>query len=370
MLPAWVAEMDFGLAPPLSKALHEAVDRGETGYAYPEMERRTAEAACAFWKVRLGWDVDPGRVVAAPDVIEGIRRAITHLTPPGSPVVLHSPAYHPFFPMVGRADRKVVELPCLPDGEGMYRLDLDGLAHALDDGAGSVVLCNPWNPTARALTADEVSAVLEVASSRSARVIADEVHAPLTRQDVEHVVAATIDADTVVTVTSASKGWNVPGLKCAQVVLTRDEDLERWPEYITPESGASILGFIANTIAYRDGVGWLDGVRGVIDANRVLVTDFLAERLPGIVHGPLEATYLAWLDFRGYGLDDPAGYLLDKCRVALHEGFPFGVGGPGHARLNFATTPEILTEVLERMAGALEPLSRSTAGRESTGSGR
>ena len=370
MLPAWVAEMDFGLAPSLSKALHEAVDRGETGYAYAEMEQRTAEAASVFWRDRLGWDVDPGRVVAAPDVIEGIRRAITHLTPAGSPVVLHSPAYHPFFPMVGRADRKVIELPCRPDGDGMYRLDLDGLARALDEGAGSVVLCNPWNPTGRALTADEISAVLEVASSRSARVIADEVHAPITRHGVKHVVAATIDPETVVTVTSASKAWNVPGLKCAQVVLTREEDLDRWPEYITPETGASIFGFIANTTAYREGVEWLDGVREAIDANRVLVADFLAERLPYIVRGPLEATYLTWLDFRAYGLDDPAGFLLEKCRIALQEGLPFGVIGAGHARLNFATTPEILTEVLERMAGALEPLTPLGAGRDSSGIGR
>ncbi|MFP3914416.1 MAG: MalY/PatB family protein [Actinomycetota bacterium] len=356
VLAAWVAEMDYGLAPPIADALRAAVERGDTGYFYPDLDRSAARAACGFWKDRFGWDVAPERVVPAPDVVEGIRRAIIHLTAPGSAVILHTPVYFPFFSMVERAGRELVEVPCLPGPDGRYRLDLDAIARAFREGAGSLVLCNPWNPTGRVLTPEEVGRVVEVASSHSARVIADEVHAPLIRADRRHVVAASLDPDTVVTVTSASKAWNVPGLKCAQVVLTSDSDLDAWTAYYTPDKvGVSTLGLVANAAAYRRGGQWLDAITARLDANRDLLTELLAAHLPRLGYVPPEGTYLAWLDFRPYGLDDPASWSLVNARVALTGGAPFGVGGAGHARLNFATTPAILTEIVERLSRALAP---------------
>ncbi len=354
VLAAWVAEMDYGLAPPIAASLHAAVDRGDTGYFYPSAERRTALAACGFWTDRFGWDVSPERVFAAPDVVEGIRRAIVHLTAPGSPVVLHTPVYYPFFSMVERAGRQIVEVACRPGSDGRYRLDIDAIHEALAGGAGSVVLCNPWNPTGRSFTVEEIAEVAEVASKHSARLIVDEVHAPLTRSDVDHAVAATLAPDTVVTVTSASKAWNLPGLKCAQVVLTNDDDVAVWSDYYTPEKvGVGTFGLIANAAAYTEGRAWLDDVLGRLDANQQLLGELLDSHLPDVAYSPPQATYLAWLGFRSYRLDDPAGYLLDHARVALTGGGPFGSDASGYARLNFATTPQILTEIVERIAATL-----------------
>lgn len=354
VLAAWVAEMDFGLAPPIASALHAAVDRGDTGYFHPGADRAAARAACGFWADRFNWEVDPEQVMPVPDVVEGIRRAIVHLTRPGSPVVLHTPVYYPFFSMVERAGRELVEVACSPDSEGRYRLDLDGIRRALSGGAGSVVLCNPWNPTGRVFGDEELVDLLDLARSPSARVIADEVHAPLIRSGRHHTPAATIDSDTVVTVTSASKAWNIPGLKAAQVVLTASSDREIWESYFTPDKvGVGTFGLIANAAAYADGREWLDGVLDRLESNQQLLSELLEQHLPEVGYFAPEGTYLAWLDFRRYGLDDPAAFLLDHARVALTGGGPFGAGGGGFARLNFATYPGIIDEMVERMKAAL-----------------
>lgn len=354
VLAAWVAEMDFGIAPAVTEALGEAVARGDIAYPYPDLERAAAEAACGFWEDRFGWKVSPDRVFSTPDVVEGLRRAIVHLTPSGSSVVLHTPVYYPFFSMVERAGRRLVEVPCRPDAEGRYRLDLDGIARELGEGAGSVVLCNPWNPTGRSFSREELEEVIDLAAARSARVISDEVHGPLTRGGTEHLPAASLAPETVVTVTSASKAWNLPGLKCAQVVLTNERDVETWSDYFTMDKvGVGTLGLVANAAAYSDGRDWLDDVTMQLDSNQQLLDELMADHLPDVGYSPPQGTYLAWLDFRRYDLEDPAGYLLERAGVALSSGTPFGVGGSGHARLNFATAAPILTRIVERMGAAL-----------------
>lgn len=353
VLAAWVAEMDFGLAPAVTEALHRAVDLGDTGYPYPALEQAVAEAATGFWKRRFGVDIEPHRVFSAPDVIEGGRRAIVHLTEPGSPVVLHPPVYFPFYSMVERAGREVVEVPAIQD-EGGYRIDVAGLDRAFADGAGSVVLCNPWNPVARSLSADEVAEVVRVAARYGARVIADEIHAAILYDGRSHTMAASIDPDVVITVTSSSKAYNLPGLKAAQVVLTNDRDVEVWQEYFTPDKvGVGTFGLVANAAAYAEGEEWLGEVMERLHRNREILAGFVGERLPRVKMRLPEATFLAWLDFTDYGWDDPATVLLERARVALSGGIPFGPGGEGHARFNFATTEEILVEILERMEGVL-----------------
>jgi cystathionine beta-lyase len=349
VLAAWVAEMDFGLAPPIAEALHAAVDRGDTGYHTPQAVAAVGEAAAAFWEGRFGWRVNPDAVLAAPDVVEGIKRAIEHLTVPDSPVILHTPVYYPFFSMVERAGRRLIDVPCRPDARGRYRLDLESIDRAFREGAGSLVLCNPWNPTGRSLTAEELEEVIVIAATHGGRVITDEVHAGLTYSGSAHIPAASIDPLTVITVTSASKAWNLPGLKCAQVVLTNQQDLARWNEYFTPEKvGVSTFGLIANAAAYAAGGRWLDETMERLESNRALLGELLAAHLPELTYFPPEATYLAWLDFAPYRIADPAAFLLDAARVALAEGRPFG--GTGYARLNFATPPAILEKIVTRIA--------------------
>lgn len=353
-LPAWVAEMDFGLAPPISEALHEAVDAALTGYPYPEAEQAVARAGSKFWKDRFDWEVDPSWVFPAPDVIEGIRRAISHLTRPGSPVVLHSPVYFPFYGMVERAGRDIVEVVSPRGDHGRYTIDLDSIDRALDDGAGSVVVCNPWNPTGRVFTGDELAAIVDVARRHDARVIADEIHSAIVYPDHRHVPLATIDPERVVTVTSASKAWNLPGLKCAQVVLTSDRDRERWDAFFTPEKvGVGTFGLIANQAAYASGVEWFDQVLKRLHSNRDLLTSLVEKHLPEVAYHPPEGTYLAWLDMSPYGIESPAEFFLREAGVAMTAGGPFGTGAESFARFNFATDEDLIIEMIERMSDAL-----------------
>lgn len=354
VLAAWVAEMDYGLAPAIKTALHDAVDRGDTAYFYPEVTELAADAATGFWRDTFGWEVDPDMVFPVPDVVEGIRRAILHLTRPGSGVILHTPVYFPFFSMVQRSGRDLIEVPSLLTGEGVYRLDLAGIERALEEGAGSIVLCNPWNPTGKSFAIDELEEVIDLARKHDARVISDEIHAPLTYRGVRHTIAATLAPETVVTVTSASKAWNLPGLKCGQIVMANEADADVWRDYFTPDKvGVGTFGLIANAAAYSGGRDWFSDVMGQLHENRELLGELLAEHLPLVGYTRPDATYLAWLDFSEYDLDDPAAHLLDTAGVALTGGGPFGAGGIGHARLNFATHPHILTEIIERIAAAL-----------------
>lgn len=353
VLCAWVAEMDFGLAPAVSKALHDAVDLGDTGYPYPDLEGLAARAATGFWSRRFGVGISPESVFPAPDVIEAGCRAIATLTAPGTPVVLHPPVYFPFYSMVERAGREVIEVRSIIE-DGIYRIDLAGLDRAFREGAGSMILCNPWNPVGRALSADEVAAVVEVAARHGARVIADEIHASLVYEGHSHTAAQPFDPDTVITITSASKAFNLPGLKCAQVVLGNEADIAAWEAYYTPEKvGVGTFGLIAAAAAYDDGESWLDEVLVRLRANRDLLAGFVADNLPRVRMQVPDATFLAWLDFTEYGWDDPAAVLLEEARVALSGGLPFGPGGEGHARFNFATDETTLVAILERMGRVL-----------------
>lgn len=354
VLAAWVAEMDFGLAPPVADALHDAIDRGLTGYPYPDAEQATASAATRFWADRFGWMVDPSWVFSAPDVIEGIRRCIVHLTRPESPVVVHTPVYFPFFSMVERAGRDIIEAPSTRDDEGRYTLDLEAIDSGLAEGAGSVVICNPWNPTGRVLSRSELEEVVEIATRHDARVIADEIHAPIIYDGVEHVPIATVDDERTATVTAASKAWNLPGLKCAQVVLTNQHDRQAWADYFAPyKVGVGTLGLIASGAAYAYGVAWFDEILGRLESNRDTVTEMTRELLPEVVFHPPTGTYLAWMDMSAFALDSPMKFLRDTARVALTDGEPFRGESDQHVRLNFATAPEILVESLERVEASL-----------------
>lgn len=196
--------------------------------------------------------------------------------------------------------------------------------------------------------------MVAIAGAHNARIISDEIHAPLGFEGATHTAVASLAPATVVTVTSASKAWNLPGLKCGQVVLTNDDDATRWTSYYTPDKvGVGTFGLIANAAAYESGRSWLREVMTTLAGNRKLLGQLIESHLPDVGYVEPDATYLAWLDFTRHGIEDPAALLVERAGVALTGGGPFGAGGAGHARLNFATFPHILREVIERIAGAL-----------------
>ena len=353
VLPLWVAEMDARLAPAVGEALEGAIARGDTGYPWGD---GYAEAYRGFARERWGWDgPGPGAVTLVPDVMHGVAEALALLGGPGDPVVVTPPVYPPFFAVAQRARRPVVEAPLDPGG----RIDPAALASALARAAAAspravLLLSNPHNPTGTVHTGAELARVAALARAAGVAVVSDEIHSPLVLSGARFTpylsLAGTEDALAVV---SASKGWNLAGLKAALLLAgpARAPSLAGLPESVA--HGAGHVAALAHGAAFARGGPWLDGLLGALEENRRLLEVLLAERLPGVGFRAPEGTYLAWLDCAGLGLADPAGFFLEAARVALSPGPDFGTGGSSALRLNFATSPAILTEAIERMAAAL-----------------
>ncbi|MFI9611830.1 MalY/PatB family protein [Streptomyces sp. NPDC052023] len=355
VLPLWVAEMDVPLAAPVARALTDAIALGDTGYpagtAY-------AEALAGFAEKWWGWSgIDVGRTAIVPDVMLGVVEMLKLVSGPGDAVVVNPPVYPPFFQFVAHMDRRVVEAPLGPD----LRIDLGVLEDAFRQavaggGRAAYLLCSPHNPTGTVHTAEELSTVARLAGEYGVRVVADEIHAPLVLGATDFVPYLSVPGGgSGLSLMSASKAWNLAGLKAALAVAGPESaaDLARLPEEVG--HGPSHFGALAHTAALRDGTAWLGALLAGLDENRRLLAGLLAERLPAVVYRPGDATYLAWLDCRALGLgEDPADVFLHRGRVALNSGLPFGTGGAGHVRLNLATSPEIVTEAVRRMAAALK----------------
>ncbi|GAA4789410.1 MalY/PatB family protein [Streptomyces ziwulingensis] len=354
VLPLWVAEMDTPVAEPVVRAVTEAMERGDTGYPHGT---GYAEALAAFAGKRWDWDgLAAERTALVPDVMLGVVEALKLVTGPGDPVIVSPPVYPPFHPFVTHLGRRVVEAPLGAD----LRLDLAGLEETFRQavaagGRAAYLLCSPHNPVGTVHTEEELTALAVLAERYGVRVVADEAHAPVVARGVRFVPYLSVPgAERGLSLMSASKAWHLAGLKAALLVAGAGAaaDLARMPE--EAGHGASHVAVLAHTAALRDGTAWLDALLAGLDDNRRLLAELVAERLPGVRHRPAPGTFLAWLDCRALGLGgDPAAAFLERGRVALMSGADFGTGGAGHVRLNFATSPQVLTEGVRRMAAAL-----------------
>jgi cystathionine beta-lyase len=354
---AFVAEMDFGIAPAVTRALHAAVDVGSFGYLPRAMAADLGEAYAGWSREHYGWDVAADDVRPVGDVVQALQLTIEHFSAPDSPVILPTPAYMPFVTVPAAMGRKVLQVPMV-ELDGRYRYDLDALDAAFRAGGNLLILCNPHNPIGRVLEAVELAEIAEVVTRHGGRVFSDEIHAPLVYPERRHCGYASLSRTTAghtVTATSASKAWNLPGLKCAQVVLSNDPDRETWQRVgLMAEHGASNLGVIANTAAYAEGGPWLADVLDYLDGTRRALGELLADALPGVRYTPPEGTYLAWLDFRAAGLpQDPGPHFLERARVALTDGGQCGDAGRGFARLNFGTPRPVLAQAIRQLAAAM-----------------
>jgi len=358
VLGAFVAEMDFGAAPAVRAALRDVIERADVGYLSDRVAAGL-RAACADWQhAAYGWRVDPASVWPMADVLRCLEAAIGVFSRPGSPVILPTPAYMPFVTVPGLIGREVIQVPMTTSPDGRPVLDLDGIDAAFRSGGHLLVLVNPCNPVGRVYSADELAAVAALVDRHGGRVFADEIHAPLVYPGGRHVPYATVSpvaAAHSVTAVSASKAWNLPGLKCAQLIVTSDADAatwaRAWPLY---EHDASTLGAQASIAAYADGRAWLSDVVGYLDGNRRLLGQLLAEQLPGVGFRAPEGTYLAWLDCRGLDLrPGPAAFFLERAGVLATDGADCGRAGQGFARLNFATPRPILAEMIRQMGAAV-----------------
>lgn len=358
-LAAFVAEMDFGVPEPVTRAVNDLLSSGIGGYIPDWLTTALQEATAAWHAKTFGWSIEPADVTPTADVIRAYEIAIDHFSRPGSPIVLLTPAYPPFFMVAAHRNRDVIEVPVRLHGDA-WKIDFDRLESAFKSGAGLLLLCNPHNPIGKMYTRSELAAIAEIVERYDARVFSDEVHAPLAYDNNQHIPYASVSeaaASHTLTSTSASKAFNIAGLKCAQLITSNDSDRAAVRKLgLRVTHGASTLGVAANAAAYRDGRPWLDDVVAYLDRNRRRLAARLADPAPGPRLGfrPPESTYFAWLDIRHIAnATSRVAELRDHYGLVVTDGADFGHEGRGFLRLNFATPRPVLDQMIDVLATAL-----------------
>jgi cystathionine beta-lyase len=356
VIPAFVADMDFKVAPAIQAVMNTFVDKQD--YGYGQMTDRAAlfEAFADRMSRRHGWQADPLLTNAIGDVVQALVSTLVAFSRPGDGVIAQTPVYPPFLKGIAGTGRRLVENRLVDDGT-RFVVDLEGLDRVAAQ-ATMLLLCNPHNPTGRVIERAELEGIAAVATAHNLTIVADEIHADLVYPGATHIPMETISAatDRTVTLTSATKGFNIAGLHCAVTHFGSSELKQKYggalPEWLL--GGPSRHGIAATMAAWRESDGWLAEVMSYLDRNRRHVAEWAARANLG--HHMPESTYLAWLDFRRLNLAEgtmPHQHFLEHAKVALSDGKDFGEPGQGCARLNFATSAEILDEILSRLFGAL-----------------
>lgn len=356
---AFIAEMDFATAPAVQDALRKTVDAGFFGYLPDGLAKEMAEACNGWYERSTGWSPGADHIFPMPDVLKGLELTLNLFAPKGGAVIVPTPAYMPFLFVPKVFNREIIEVPMKKDGDGNWAYCLDGIEQAFKDGAEVLVLCNPHNPIGRVLRRDEMEAIAGIVDRYDGRVFSDEIHAPLVFPGNTHVPYASIDATTAghtITAIAASKAWNLAGLKCAQIVLSNDADMQIWNDGGSwAAHGASTIGVIASIAAYNEGGEWLEDVVDYLDGNRRRLGELVAEYLPGVTYIMPEGTYLAWLDFTDTNVDDDiATFFRDHAHVAPVDGCACGEVGKKCVRFNFAMPRPLMEQAIVAMGQALK----------------
>ncbi|NRA02175.1 MAG: putative C-S lyase [Myxococcales bacterium] len=357
VLPAWVADMDFPLAGPIQRVLRTATEIQDVGYPVNPRPRDLPTLFSERMRDRFAWEPDPARCEVLTDVVQGIYIALLTLSDPGDGVCTLTPIYPPFLSALEETGRRLVHSSLVQGSRG-FEIDFDELGEQIDAGTRILLLSHPHNPSGRAFSREELGRLAELALQRDLLVISDEIHADLVYPGRAHLPFASLGPEVearTITLNSATKAFNIAGLRCAVGAFGSRDLHDRFlsiPRHV--RGGIGSLGLSATVAAWKHSQPWLDHTLVYLRENRDFLAERVARHLPGVVHFPPEATYLAWLDFRALDLPrGPYAFFLENARVALSDGARFGPGGEGAVRVNFATPRPILTELLERMEKAV-----------------
>lgn len=353
VLPMFVAEMDYPLALSIKAALHEAIERGDTGYV-PLSESGVTRALAAYANDSWSWAPSADRMGITTDVSVVIVESLRRLISPGEAVIIMPPIYPPFFDLIPEAGGVVVEVPLLDDGTA-FALDLDGIDSTMAAGARGVLLCNPHNPVGLVPSRASLTELSRIVDRHGGFLVSDEIHAPLTHSRSDFVPYLSVSEEARehgIAALSASKAFNLAGLKCAFFVAESDRMaalIASLPEEVTSRTG--LFGVIATREGFDNGREWLAATIAALEANVALLEKELAEKLPTVRLRRPDASYLAWLDFSALGWgDDPAAIALQRAKVALSSGPAFGAQGRGYARMNIGCHPDTIVAAIDRLA--------------------
>ena len=357
VIPLPVAEMDFPVAAPIREFLHSMVEHSDLGYLGPIPE--LGNSFSAFAAKRWNWTVDPTHIRAATDVGVGVVEILRVFTNPGDSILISSPVYQNFYTWINETKVNSIDVPFIhkpsDDVSLAWSIDWEGIEKAYSSGIKIHLLCSPHNPIGRVFTREELTKFVALAAKYNVIIISDEIHSPLEYAEHPFVPILTLGEDAenyCVVVTAASKGWNIAGLKCA-IIVSGGKEMHEKLNALPPalHYRASLLGAFATAVAFDKCVPWLDAVIKELDHNRHLILTLLAEHLPEVVYNPPQHSYLAWFDLSALNLGaEPTAVILEKTNVALNAGSIYGAQWNQFARMNFATSPEIITQAITQMA--------------------
>jgi|TARA_R110002110_G_scaffold136968_5_gene322031 cystathionine beta-lyase len=349
VLAAWVADMDFDPPAPVLDAVRAHTERGDLGYGPFAVD---LASVYADWQERQhGWRPDVEQIHPFTSALHALEVALWNTTGPGDGVVVFTPIYYPFLDAIANSGRRRIEVPLMRDG---WKLDIERFEAAIDVTTKIILFCNPHNPTGRIFDDAEIAAVADVAQRNNLLVITDEIWGDLTHQPGFQPLGATDErfAGRLITLGSASKTFNLAGLRTAVAHIDHaplTATLATMPGHL--QGSPSTLGITGTIAAWTASDDWLREARRTIEVRRDQLANRLATDLPDVGFQLPQATYLGWLDFSAYGIgDDPSEWLLKYARVALSSGAKFGTGGRGHARINVATSSEMLDRMIDRIA--------------------
>jgi cystathionine beta-lyase len=351
VLPLWVADMDFLSPPAVVEALRRRADHGVFGYTVPHEE--ATSAVLDYLRTRHALEVRPEWLVWLPGLVQGLNLTCRALGQGGDAVLTCTPVYPPFLSAPGFSDRTRITVPLRHEGL-RWVFDWDALEQAVTPDTKLFILCNPHNPVGRVWTRGELAQLLAFCERHDLVLCSDEIHCDLILDDLPHVPTLALGGSAAlrtITLLSPSKTYNLPGLACAYALIPNEalrEQFKRVSRGLVTEINA--FGYAGCAAAYRHGEPWRQELLAYLRGNRDLVYAFARAHLPGLVLQPMEATYLAWLDVRGLGLEHPVKFFEDA-GVGLSNGVDFGA--PGFVRLNFGCPRSVLQEGLERMRRAL-----------------
>ena len=354
VLPMWVADMDFPSPPAVQAALLQRA--AHPTYGYTESGAEYAKSLCGFWKRHHGVDVDPESIVDLPCVVTGLKVAIQAFTEPGDGVIIQRPVYGPFIESTEVTGRREMDASLIRDENGRYHMDLDKVEQFCREGAKLMMLCNPHNPVSRAWTREELSSLVSILNKYHVALVSDEIHADFVYEPGEMVSALTLPAERLIVLCAASKTFNLAGLQMANAICPDPQIRETLKKQIAKNGVVSgnIFGMLATRAAYEEGDAWLKGLKAYLKGNQEALLNGLRD-LPGAVISPMEATYLAWLDLRCYGMNTET--IMKKCEkagVVFTGGTFFGKeAGDGFVRINYGTPRANVVRTMELVRQAL-----------------
>ena len=356
-IPLWVADMDFRAPAPVNAALQRMVDHGVHGYYGDDS---TFRAAMAGWmKRRHDWDIEPEWALQTHGLVNALAMIIQACSAPGEGVIVFSPVYHAFARIINANDRRMVASSLLVR-DNRFHMDLEALENSLSGDERLLFLCSPHNPGGRVWSADELRTVADLCARHDIILVSDEVHHDLVMPSHQHHITARVApqvSDRLITLVATSKTFNIAGIETGSMLIS-DPALRRRVAWARSAMSISNnrFGMLMAEAAYEGGDEWLDALLVYLDGNRQLLNSSIAA-IPGLSVMDLEATYLAWVDFAGTGMDrDEFTRRLTDAGLAASEGHTFGPEGALCIRINIACRRALLVEAMERLAAAFSDL--------------